>query len=150
MAVLILFTSFIRLNAQVTFEKTFDISGDDVANDVRQTSDGGFIICGSVDYSAMSSGDVILIRTNANGDTLWTKIYGGIGADAGNSVLQTSDGDLLLPAAPTAGEPVPRMPISLKQMPPVMYNGAKQSVHLPVMLLMVLFKKQMVAMFFRL
>lgn len=96
MAVLILFTSFISLNAQSTFEKTFDINGDDVANDVRQTSDGGFIICGSVDYSAMSSGDVILIKTDANGDTLWTKMYGGIGADAGNSVLQTNDGGYIV------------------------------------------------------
>ena len=32
-----------------------------------------------------------LIKTNANGDSLWAKTYGGTGDDAGYSVEQTLD-----------------------------------------------------------
>ena len=40
-----------------------------------QTSDSGYIVTG------YSRGDVYLIRTNALGDTLWTRMYGGPSSD---------------------------------------------------------------------
>jgi hypothetical protein len=36
--------------------------------------------------------DVYLVKTNASGDTLWTKTYGGTNTDVGGSVRQTVDG----------------------------------------------------------
>jgi hypothetical protein len=63
---------------------------------VRQTTDGGFIIAGNITASAPDSSDVYLIRTNASGETLWTRSYGGPGNNAGNSVEQTSDGGYVI------------------------------------------------------
>ena len=40
--------------------------------------------------------DVWLIKTNADGDTLWTKTIGGSGNDAGYSVQQTIDEGYIL------------------------------------------------------
>jgi len=40
--------------------------------------------------------DFYLIRTNAQGDTLWTRTYGGRGVDGGNSVQQTTDGGFIV------------------------------------------------------
>ena len=60
--------------------------GSDVANSVRQTTDGGYIVTGYTGYS-----DVYLIKTDSSGDTLWTRTIGGTDSDAGNSVRQTTD-----------------------------------------------------------
>jgi len=74
------------VNAQVTFQKTFGASGYSDGYYVNQTTDGGYIISG--DYQILGVGwKGYLIKTDAYGDTLWTKI--GIG---GGAVQQTTDG----------------------------------------------------------
>jgi hypothetical protein len=60
-------------------------------NSIQSTSDGGFILCGYA-YTTGTIDDILLIKTNAFGDTLWTKMYGGIHYDVGYSVLQVADG----------------------------------------------------------
>ena len=64
------------------------------AESVQQTTDGGYIIAGS-NLSLVSS-DVCLIKTNINGDTLWSKTFGGTDDDRGFSVQQTSDGGYII------------------------------------------------------
>ncbi len=63
---------------------------------IRQTTDEGFIIAGYTYSTLFGDLDVYLIRTNSNGDTLWTRTYGGIGDDAGKSVHQTTDGGFII------------------------------------------------------
>jgi hypothetical protein len=68
--------------------------GDDEANSVRQTSDGGYIIAGYTEsYGVIGTdgGDVWLIKTDGAGDTDWTRTFGGPEYDCGWSVQQTSD-----------------------------------------------------------
>jgi hypothetical protein len=68
-----------------------DSLDDSGGNSVRQTSDGGYIITGS------HNDDVWLIKTDANGDDLWTKTYGDAGLfDCGYSVEQTTDSGYVL------------------------------------------------------
>jgi len=57
---------------------------------VQQTSDGGYIVAGET-WSFGNSDQVYLVKTNAGGDTLWTRAYGGAGYDEGYSVQQTQD-----------------------------------------------------------
>ncbi|MCE9538265.1 MAG: hypothetical protein K8R85_03485, partial [Bacteroidetes bacterium] len=65
---------------------------------VLQTTDGGFIISGYTNN--FSNGnynyDVYLIKTTSNGDTLWTKTFGGSGNDFGYSIQQTIDGGYVI------------------------------------------------------
>jgi hypothetical protein len=61
---------------------------------VQQTFDRGYFITGTKEF-ILGGGDVWLIRTNANGDTLWTKTIGGDGTDQGMSGCQTSDGGFI-------------------------------------------------------
>ena len=75
--------------------KTYGGSSSDYGYSVRQTTDGGYIIAGYT-QSFGTAGDVYLIRTDANGDLLWTKAYGGSGADYGWSVRQTADGGFII------------------------------------------------------
>jgi hypothetical protein len=67
-----------------------------VGSSVQQTSDGGYIITGYTDLFGTGNNDAYLIKTDASGDTLWTKSYGGSGLDEMNSVQQTSDGGYIL------------------------------------------------------
>ena len=91
---LLVFLLYIGLNClgQITFQKTFGISGiNDFGNSVQQTSDSGFIMTGYND-NVTGNYDLYLIKTDAYGNAVWSKTYGGTGVDIGWSVCQTFDG----------------------------------------------------------
>jgi hypothetical protein len=78
------------------WERTFGGDNDDFGYSVQQTTDGGYIITGHTQLEGNDTLDVYLIRTDSNGDTLWTKIYGGEDVDYGSSVQQTADGGFII------------------------------------------------------
>jgi hypothetical protein len=61
----------------------------DEAHSIQTTSDGGYIIAGHIYGTSYYSKAMVLLRTDASGDTLWTRTFG---YGSGNSVQQTSDG----------------------------------------------------------
>jgi predicted secreted protein len=63
---------------------------------VQQTTDGGYIMTGSSFYAPGQHSDIMVLRVNANGDSLWSLFYGGAGMDVGHAVQQTSDGGFLV------------------------------------------------------
>jgi len=84
--------------AQNTFYKVYDGGGNDVGAYVSVTPDGGFIITGKTTSFGGGDFDVWLIRTDAEGNALWKKSYGGIADDEGNCVQPTSDGGFIVAA----------------------------------------------------
>ncbi|HKR05670.1 MAG TPA: hypothetical protein VJY62_13630, partial [Bacteroidia bacterium] len=95
--ILSIFLFVLHSNAQITFQKTYgDTGNSDVGHSVVQTADGGYIIVGYTYILGNGASDVYLIKTDAYGDTLWTKIFGGSALDRGNSVQQTSDGGYII------------------------------------------------------
>jgi hypothetical protein len=67
----------------------------DVAKDVQQTIDGGYIVIGYTSVQ-VNDYDIWLLKTDSNGDTMWTRTYGGSYEDNGWSVEQTGDGGYIL------------------------------------------------------
>ena len=62
---------------------------------VHQTTDGGYIIVGSIGGAWLW--DVLVIKADANGDLVWQKSFGKSGnPDHGNDILQTSDGGYIV------------------------------------------------------
>ena len=78
------------------WQKTIGGNDWDFANSMNATTDGGFIIAGTTYSYGHGNADGYVIKTDANGDTLWTKTFGGINDDEFKSVIQTSDGNYAL------------------------------------------------------
>ncbi|MCX6680767.1 MAG: hypothetical protein NTX42_10460 [Methanothrix sp.] len=81
-----------RTTSIETWNKTF---GRGAFYSVLQTSDGGYIATGYT-YSDVGVSDVLLVKTDAYGDELWNRTFGGPNADWGSSVLVTSNGEYIL------------------------------------------------------
>jgi hypothetical protein len=70
------------------------------ASDIQQTYDSGYIVTGLHYSNAQGGSFLYLIKTDANGDTLWTKIYSqGFRRYYAYSVQQTSDSGYIIAGA---------------------------------------------------
>jgi hypothetical protein len=77
----------------ITFQMTFGGTGDENANSVQQTNDGGYIITGSASSFGAGGIDAYLLKMNAAGDTLWTKTFSGTNSNNSDNSLQQSNGE---------------------------------------------------------
>jgi hypothetical protein len=80
----------------IQWEKTYGGEKQDLGNCVQQTTDGGYIIVGYTESFGAQFQDIYIIRTDANGNILWTKMYGGDRQEWGNSISQTTDGGYIV------------------------------------------------------
>jgi hypothetical protein len=90
-------------NGDSLWAKTFGGSSFDLGFSVQQTTDGGYIIIGGTDSYGNGDRDFYLIKTDVNGDLIWTKTFGGIFRDVGSSVQQTTDGGYIITGHTTSG-----------------------------------------------
>lgn len=76
----------IKLNSSgnIVWRKTYGGSSRESFIDVKETSDGGFIAVGTTESFGAGGQDIYAVRTKSNGDTIWTRTYGGAGEDGGN------------------------------------------------------------------
>jgi predicted secreted protein len=79
-----------------TWAKTLGGTGDDVAQSVQQTSDGGFIVAGSTKSYGAGGSDFWVLKLDSSGNQTWAKTFGGTGDDTAHSVQQTSDGGYIV------------------------------------------------------
>lgn len=76
--------------------RTYGGPADDWARSAKQTMDGGYIIAGGTSSFGAGSMDSYVVKTNSQGDTLWTRTYGGSGDDMAYSIQQTADGGYVI------------------------------------------------------
>ena len=73
------------------WNRTFGGYADEICYSVRQTHDGGFIMAGSTNSFGSGGQNYWLVKTDSNGDSLWSRAYGLSGRESCNSVIQTAD-----------------------------------------------------------
>jgi len=83
---------------QIEWQKSYGGSGIDLANSIRATSDGGYIMAGwssSNDIDVMGSHGMLdfwVVKMNSSGDLQWQKAMGGSGSEQAFQILPTTDG----------------------------------------------------------
>jgi hypothetical protein len=65
---------------------------NEIGRSLIKTSDGGYAIAGYTISFGAGSGDVYVVKLDANGNLQWTKTIGGPESEEGHSLIQTSDG----------------------------------------------------------
>jgi len=80
-------------SGNMEWEKTFGGSVWEEAFDVRQTTDGGYILAG---YTCDVYCDVYLVKTDASGNMEWEKTIDGGEDDFAYAVEQTTDGGYII------------------------------------------------------
>ena len=80
----------------IQWTNTFGDSVYDCGYNVQQTLDGGYIVAGWANFNNMDYSEGCLIKTDANGDIIWTKTFGGNAFDWGSSIQQTTDSGYII------------------------------------------------------
>jgi predicted secreted protein len=76
--------------------RTYGGASDDVGRSMELTPDGGCIIAGYTRSFGAGGSDVWLLKVDAQGDTEWTRTYGGSADDEAYSVDLTFDGGYIV------------------------------------------------------
>jgi hypothetical protein len=89
-------------SAVIQWQKSLGGTGQDVAESIRQTTDGGYIIAG---YTNSNDGDITsshgrseywVVKLSDIGTIQWQKTFGGKGEDVAKSIQQTTDGGYIV------------------------------------------------------
>jgi hypothetical protein len=83
-------------NGGISWTKQIGGQGQENGNAIVQTVSGEYYLGGTSSYNSNGLFDFYLVKTDVNGDTLWTKKYGGSQNEEANSMRQTSDGGFVL------------------------------------------------------
>jgi len=78
------------------WSQTFGGADDEYGYSVEQTTDGGYIIAGTTESFGAGMRDIMLIKTDADGDELWFQTFGGTDNEYGYGVQQTIDGGFVV------------------------------------------------------
>lgn len=77
------------------WNKTYGGSNYDIVSDLIESSDGGYVLAGSID-AYFDDENFWLVKTDADGNMMWNQTYGGENYDRCSTVVETSDGGYAL------------------------------------------------------
>ena len=91
----------VRTDKQGNFlwSKTYPFEGyyNNRCKSLVQTADGGFALAGECNPNTnVSKGDMFMVKTDSNGNALWSINYGGENHEEGASILLMADGGFML------------------------------------------------------
>jgi gliding motility-associated-like protein len=102
----------VKLNGTggIQWQKTLGGTGDERANAIQQTTDGGYIVAG---YTSSNDGDVIgnhgvsdawVVKLNGTGAIQWQKTLGGTSSEGATAIQQTTDGGYIVAGATNSND----------------------------------------------
>lgn len=78
------------------WSRAFGEAGFDEAYSVCNATDSGYMVLGTTTSFGAGGEDIYLLKVSPNGDALWSKTFGGISWDRGQSIQATSDGGYII------------------------------------------------------
>jgi hypothetical protein len=94
----------------IEWQKSVGGSGNDYANSITQTSDGGYVVAGytnSVDGDVVGNhggDDVWVVKLSSSGVVEWSKALGGTGNEVATYVIQSADGGYVIAGSSTSND----------------------------------------------
>jgi hypothetical protein len=96
-AVFVLLLMLVSVNAQnIEWTRTYGGSGDDGGESMVLTSNSGIVIAGFKSAIAYGYKDILLMKTDASGNEIWSRTYNLGLNDWGRSLRQTQDGGFII------------------------------------------------------
>ncbi len=86
----------INSSGNILWAKTFGGSGDEEANSMCKTSDGGYLVAGYTNSFGSGSSDIFVLKLDDSGNIVWAKAYGGSDIDVAKVIFETSDGKYIV------------------------------------------------------
>jgi hypothetical protein len=83
--------------------RTYGGTGNDVANSILQTSDGGYIVAGYTESFGAWHSNVWILKLDSSGDTLWAKTYGQNYSEEAASIQHTTDNGYIVVGSKSYG-----------------------------------------------
>ncbi len=78
------------------WSKTYGSKAFDYGYDITETSDGNYLVTGYSSSPINGNKDIILLKTDYNGNLIWSKTFGGPKNDIGISVFENIPGQYVL------------------------------------------------------
>jgi hypothetical protein len=78
------------------WSRTYGGDSYEIMTTAIQTDDGGYLLFGDTYSFGAGAWDIWMVRTDADGDSLWSHTYGGSGDDQLTAIIVTNDGGYLL------------------------------------------------------
>jgi hypothetical protein len=88
------------LQGNVLWQRTYGGIRNDMGEAMCSMPGGGFLLTGSTASFGAGEYDAYLVRTNAAGDTLWTRTYGGTDLDGSADVRPATGGGAIFSVTP--------------------------------------------------
>lgn len=86
------YVASIDASGGIVWERTYGGTGSDEGRTIFKTSDGCFVVAGRTDSFGAGQSDVYVLKIDADGDTVWTRAFGGSQYDWAESGCETIDG----------------------------------------------------------
>jgi len=90
----LLFPSLLFSQA-IVFQKSYNFGAFDNFRDFINTPEGGFILVGTTMVSPVTA-NLIIVKTDGNGEMIWSTTYGADSICTGNRIIQSSDNNYLI------------------------------------------------------
>ncbi|MBN1859566.1 hypothetical protein JW848_10265 [Candidatus Bipolaricaulota bacterium] len=91
------------IDGNVEWMRTFGAVGPDMGFGVAAMPDGGLAICGNTAEDTNTPSDLLVMRTDAFGQALWTSTIARPGMERGHAIARDASGNLFVTGGTTSG-----------------------------------------------
>lgn len=83
-------------SGNIQWQKTYGNTYNDDGTQIRQLSDGNYVVSGNYNFSSTDTSDFWILKLNTSGAIVWQKTYGGSSREYPYEIQITNDGGYIL------------------------------------------------------